>query len=76
MSRFYGRVRGERGDATRCGHHGITATAQSYDGSVITELSYENDKLMVRVNVSACSSCYGQQIFYGTYDEYVAKLKD
>ena len=75
MARFYGRVRGERGDATRTGHHGITTAAQSYDGSVITELSYKGDKLMVCVSTATVSSCYGTTVFYGTFEEFVNKLK-
>ena len=75
MSKFYGSVRGERGPATRGGHHSITTTAQSYDGSIITELSYNYaDELMVNISVSNESTTYGRQIFYGTFDEYIDKL--
>lgn len=76
MSKFYGQVVGDRGAATRGGHHRIKASAQSYDGSVITELTYNEDKLMVSVCVGMDeSTSIGRQIFYGTFDEYVAKLK-
>jgi hypothetical protein len=76
MSKFYGQVVGDRGAATRGGHHRIKASAQSYDGSVITELTYREDKLMVSVCIGVDeSTSIGRQIFYGTFDEYVAKLK-
>lgn len=77
MARFYATIQGNRSPATRMGHQSIKAAAQSYDGSVITELSYnEEDKLMVDVCVSeGSSSTYGNRIFYGTFDEYVAKLR-
>ncbi len=78
MSTFYGMVQGNRGAATRGGSKvsGFKATAQSWNGSVITELSYdENDQLMVNVSYSTGSSCYGTTIFYGTFDEYIMKLR-
>ena len=76
MARFYGRVQGNRGEATRCGNDHIKASVQSWNGSVITELTYnDNGDLMVDVSVSSGSSAYGQRIFYGTYEEYVNKLK-
>ncbi len=42
MSKFYGQINGGRGTATRTGHQGIRASVQSYDGSVITELTYND----------------------------------
>lgn len=75
MSKFYGQVFGGRGTATRCGHRFIKTSVQSYDGSVQTELSYEGDELMVRVSTATESSCYGSTIFYGTFEEFVSKLK-
>ena len=78
MSAFYGMVQGNRGSATRGGSRasGFKASVQSYDGSIVTYLSYnDKDELMVEICVSESSSCYGRQIFYGTFDEYVNKLK-
>jgi hypothetical protein len=78
MSAFYGCVQGNRGAATRGGSRasGFKSTAQSYDGSVITRLSYNNeDELMVTIEVSDYSSPYGTTIFTGTFDEYINKLK-
>jgi hypothetical protein len=77
MSAFYGCVQGNRGAATRGGSRasGFKSTAQSYDGSVITRLSYNNeDELMVTIEVSEGSSPYGTTIFTGTFDEYINKL--
>lgn len=75
MAKFYGQVVGERQAATRTGHRRIKASAQSWDGSVSTELTYENDNLMVAIQVASGSSAYGQQIFYGTFEEFINKLK-
>ena len=76
MARFYGQINGGRGTATRVGHRNIRAAAQSYDGSVITELTYNDEgKLMVDVCTDDYSTSYGRRIFYGTFEEFVAKLK-
>ena len=76
MSKFYGRIKGNRGEATRCGYDHIAASVQSYNGSITTELTYKDDKLMVNVSTSTGSSSYGSTIFYGTFDEYIARLKN
>ena len=75
MAKFYGSIQGNRGEATRMGHSSIKSSVRSYDGSVITYLSYDEDKLMVEVCVSNESSAYGRRIFYGTFEEYIAKLE-
>ena len=76
MAAFFGQVNGGRGTATRIGHRSIRTSAQSYNGSVQTELTYNNeDKLMIRVDTSDCSSYYGSTVFYGTFEEFVSKLK-
>lgn len=77
MATFYGSIKGSRGEATRCGttNSGIKASVQSWNGSIVNELSYEGDKLMVRVSTSTGSSALGTQIFYGTFEEFVNKLK-
>ena len=79
MSAFYGMVQGNRGSATRGGSRasGFKSSVQSYDGSIITYLSYDkDDNLMVTVEASDVSACYGRQIFYGTYEEYIKKLSN
>ena len=78
MSKFYGSIQGNRGAATRGGSQasGIKASVQSYDGSVITELSYNDEgQLMVEVSVARNeSSAYGHRVFYGTLDEFYNKI--
>jgi hypothetical protein len=82
MAKLYGSIQGCRGAATRCGTSLMKASVQSYDGSVITYMSYDKnqnnpkeEKLMVEVCVSDCSSAYGNRIFYGTFEEFVNKLE-
>jgi hypothetical protein len=78
MSTFYGMVQGNRGAATRGGSRasGFKASVQSWDGSIITQMSYDkDDNLTVDVSYSTGSSCYGTTIFHGTFDEYVMKLR-
>lgn len=76
MAKFYGTIQGARGPATRLGHKSIKAAVQSFDGSIITELTYAEDKLMVRVSTDSGSSAYGSTIFWGTFEEFVNKLKE
>ena len=76
MAKFYGSVVGNRGEATRCGHSRIKASAQSWNGSIVTELTYdEKNNLMVSICAGEGSTSLGSQIFYGTFEEYIAKLK-
>jgi hypothetical protein len=77
MSAFYGMVRGNRGAATRGGSKssGYKATCQSYDGSVIVRMDYDDDnKLKVRLEVANGSSTCGDVVFSGTLDELKKKL--
>ena len=78
MSAFYGMVQGNRGAATRGGSRasGFKSTVQSWDGSIVTEMSYDKeDNLMVTVSYNTGSAPYGTTIFHGTFDEYVMKLR-
>ena len=76
MSKFYGTVDGaSQTCATRRGHDHIHVAAQSYDGSIITRLSYNHDgDLMVTLEHNEGSSTYGRTIFRGTVDELLKKL--
>jgi hypothetical protein len=79
MSAFYGSIVGSRGEATRCGtkNSGLKVAAQSWDGSVITRLSYDADgKLNVTLEVAeGSSSGYGsKELFSGTLDQLRKKL--
>lgn len=72
MSRFYGYVcdeQGGRGEATRCGHKGITTAAQSYAGSVIVDLSGDGDAPTVTVSIASGSSHHGDRVWTGTIAE-------
>jgi hypothetical protein len=76
MAKFYGQVGGNRGVATRTGSSNIKTAAQSYDGSIITKLSYNSEnKLMVEICADDYSTSYGVRVFYGTYEEFINKIK-
>lgn len=78
MSRFYGTVEGQSSTcATRRGSSFIRTSAQSYDGSVITELTYnENEELIVKIGIAKGSSCYSDEtLFKGTIKQLKEKLK-
>lgn len=82
MAKFYGSLQGNRGTVTRTGSSVIKASVQSWDGSLISYMSYDKDrdnpkeeKLMVEICVSKESSSYGSRIFYGTFEEFINKLK-
>jgi hypothetical protein len=77
MSAIYGMIQGNRGAATRGGSRasGFKATVQSWDGSIITRMSYgDKGELMVEVEYADGSASYGKRAFYGTFEEYIAKL--
>lgn len=81
MSTFYGMIQGNRGAATRGGSHasGFRASAQSWNGSVIVDLDYnDKEQLMVRVGVSnGSSSCedWDTPNFRGTFEEFKELLQ-
>lgn len=78
MSKFYGMVRGNRGCATRGGsaNSGFKSTAQSFDGSVITCLDYDqNNNLKVRIELAEGSTTYGDVAFSGTFEELKESMK-
>jgi len=78
MSKFYGMVRGNRGASTRGGsaNSGFKATAQSYNGSVITCLDYDQDNnLKVRIELADGSTTYGDVAFSGTFEELKEAMK-
>lgn len=80
MATFYGTIQGNRGEATRLGSYdsGFRASAQSWNGSVITYLKYakmeesDEDKLNIEIYLSddsAESSWNSNCYFDGTLDE-------
>ena len=85
MSAFYGMVEGNRSCATRGGSKssGFRASCQSYDGSIISTMHYDEDEngkevLKVRVGTndgsSACSD-WNSEDFNGTFQEFKDLLK-
>ena len=77
MSAFYGTVVGSANTAaTRRGFKDIKVAAQSWDGSVITRLHYNNeDELIVDLQISDGSDTTGKTIFYGTISELKKRMK-
>ena len=78
MATFYGQISGNRGTASRLGTKtsGLTVSAQSWDGSVITQLSYDSkDTLKVKLSIDDGSSFYGETVFNGTLEELKAIFK-
>jgi len=81
MSTFYGTIIGNRGAATRGGSKasGFRAAAQSYDGSVITHLNYDdNGNLKVTIGTNDRSSCctdWNSADFTGTFEEFKELLR-
>lgn len=72
MSTFYGMVQGHRGAATRVGsrNSGFIATAQSFNGSVITNLAYDSENnLVIRLSLNEGSSTCGDTVFRGSMKE-------
>lgn len=80
MSKFYGTVSGmSQTDATRRGGRDITVSAQSWDGSQVTRLYYnDKDELCIQIGIShdSTSSFWGAATVYdGTFAEYEKILR-
>lgn len=79
MSTFYGQVEGmSQTVASRRGSRdsGIKASVQSWDGSLISRMWYDNDgNLKVALEVSNDSSSYGDTIFRGSLDDLRSLLE-
>ena len=77
MSKFYGQVEGmARTVAGRRGNRFIKSSAQSYDGSVIVRMNYDDQgQLMVGLSIGEGSSFYGTEYFYGTLEELKERLE-
>lgn len=78
MSRFYGTLidhSSKYGSVTKRGFGEIVACAQSWNGSVITRLTYnQNDELCVRIELSNDSNTRGYTAFDGTFKELAEKF--
>lgn len=76
MSAFYGQVIGHaQTTASRRGHSDIKVTAQSWNGSVITRLYYDDDELMCDLQIADGSSAFGYTVFNGTLEELKSRLE-
>lgn len=77
MSKFYGTVMGSANTpATRRGSRSIKVAAQSWSGSVVTRLHYnEKDELIIDLQLSDGSDTSGYTVFYGTMDQLRNKLQ-
>ncbi len=80
MAAFYGTLKG-KGDSivTKTGteNTGITASVQSWDGSLITEMHHKPDgTLMVSVSYLPYSGAsMGELAYYGTFADFIALLE-
>ena len=81
MSAFYGMVCGNRSEATRGGSKssGFHSSCQSFDGSIITKMRYNNEgQLRVTVGTNdGSSSCtdWNSPDFEGTFEEFKELLQ-
>ena len=78
MAKFYGTLQGNRGEATRCGSDRIDVSAQSYDGSVMVSLWYNEDDLMVKIKMAsnASTNCFGETLYSGKFEDLLkAEIK-
>ena len=73
MANFYATINADlsRTLATRRGSKYITTSTQSYNGSIITRMYYnEQDKLMIEIETTETSnSCYGENRYCGTFNQ-------
>lgn len=73
MSKFYSTIQGCAGEATRRGteRSGIRSSVQSYEGSVITELSEVDGKIILHIDTAKDSrSSLSDRVFRGTIQEF------
>lgn len=66
MAIFYGTIRGNRGQATKVGSKssGVTASVQSYEGSIITEIYYKDDIKYCTIGTNKNSSNHYNTVLY------------
>ena len=79
MSKFYGQTwtedRTSSTTATRCGHRSISASAQSYDGSIITRLEYDKTgALIVTIDIASDSRTHGETVYRGPLGQLADQL--
>lgn len=82
MAKFYGTIDSDLGktDRTRRGAKNIKTTAQSYDGSVITVLNYDNHgELIINIELNDDSDTHGKSelpSFHGTLEQLMECFTD
>lgn len=78
MSKLYGCLQGNRGEATKCGSvsSGIRASLQSWEGSLIGYMNLNEEGLpIVTLKIGDGSTSYGSRtIFGGTLKELEERL--
>ena len=74
MSRFYGGVRGDRGEATRCGHQGFNSYAQSNDFGIKTEYAYSPEGNYGVVHLTAGRNRRTGNVLIGRFEGTTFKL--
>ena len=67
MSNYYGTLTSDKGTSTRAGHRFITATAQSYDGSIGVSIS-DSGWVSLRVEEGSVSNP-ARVLWEGNIDE-------
>ena len=58
MSKFYGTLQSDKGTTTRAGHRYITATAQTWNGSVAVNVEPVGDDFHVIISVGSGSTAH------------------
>ena len=75
MARFYGQVEGQASTVATCrGSDYIKVSAQSWNGSLITDMKYKGEQLIIRLQIDDGSSPYGETYFIGTLQQLKDRL--
>lgn len=74
MSRFYGGVKGDRGEATRCGATGYNAYAQSNDFGIKCEYAHGTDNDYGAVFLTAGRNRRTGNVLIGRFEGKTFKL--
>ena len=72
MASFYATINADlsRTLATKRGSKYIKTSTQSYNGSIITTMYYnEQNQLMIELETTETSSCYGENRYRGTFTQ-------
>lgn len=77
MSKLYGTIVGQaKTKATRRGSSEIRASVQSWNGSIIMEMYYDDDDVLsLRVEKADGSKIKGECIWNGSFDKFVGMCR-